>query len=924
MTLFRRLLCAILLFAGMGLNAQCPDSALIRGIDDPDRFYELEGTFDSCQLSPELRGYFLHTHSRVLAGHDRFSESFERASAAYAYRRQHLSPDDFNTYYSLYMMGFSVFEMGRWDEAESYFLEALDSLRRLGKDEAVLNTQKMLAEVSAARGDFQKSIAYLEHNIELSREMGNPILEAENRIDLSNTLLSIQQPADALDQLFPAQELLVTHASHDYYRQSTLFSCYLNIAYAYDELKQFEQAIDYHRKAIQGFSRTGNRYEEAKARANLSLTYLQLNQLNNADWELRTAERLARGYIDVQAQVRDNRGDVLMARNKPLAALAEYHGAVGNLLAGWNSDVPTDFPSEQDIFQYYFPEHLLNHLYDKARCLERCFEVTGDTVYQNAALQHYFRLSELIDVMRADQEMEGSKFFWRSNTREKYESALALCQELGDTESSYYFLEKSKSVLLLDAVIENVARRAFSPEDLSRERELRESRESLREQLLVETNPGGRQLLLDSLIGLQRDWETFQDALEGRYPGFSKARQTQAFVSTEEAGQLVPDGGLLVEYLYGEEDVFIWSIDASSKMRLRTVPLDQVAPALDATLAILLELGTSTTRISEYAAHTYELYTLLLEPELDALDGSGPVIIVPDGLLGYLPFDALSRTPDFDPDNFLVRDYHIRYGHSAALLSFQQPRSDSIGPVLTMAPVFPNGEHGLDPLLMTYDLLDRLSIRGMDTYLGKEATAEHFLEMAGSAGIINLFTHADASGEGQPTIYFIDRPLMLPELYSIQMSANLVILGACETGLGDVRKGEGIISLNRGVTFAGANSLIASLWKVRQSNAVDMMGLFYANLEGGDSKAEAWWKAKNQFLDQANIANTNPYHWAGFVYYGADGHPEVLPKRPWKIWGLIAGGLLFLFFLSRVQDINGKDKNQNPENGLRREPVIPI
>jgi len=128
----------------------------------------------------------------------------------------------------------------------------------------------------------------------------------------------------------------------------------------------------------------------------------------------------------------------------------------------------------------------------------------------------------------------------------------------------------------------------------------------------------------------------------------------------------------------------------------------------------------------------------------------------------------------------------------------------------------------------------------------------------------------------------------------------LVVLSACETNLGKIEKGEGVMSLARGFTYAGAISLISSLWKVNESSTADISSKLYKYLVEGKTKSEALHQSKLDYINQASELKNSPYYWAGFVFIGNDGTVELSTGLGWKTWLLIGGlSLVVLFFIWR-------------------------
>jgi CHAT domain-containing protein len=162
-------------------------------------------------------------------------------------------------------------------------------------------------------------------------------------------------------------------------------------------------------------------------------------------------------------------------------------------------------------------------------------------------------------------------------------------------------------------------------------------------------------------------------------------------------------------------------------------------------------------------------------------------------------------------------------------------------------------------------------------YLAENATKSKFLNVASNSKILHLATHAQANDKMGDFCFLIfsnrkDREekelLYAREIYNLQLKADLVTLSACETGLGELKKGEGIISLARAFAYAGAKSIVTSLWQISDVRTKDLMISFYKNLHNGLQKDDALWKAKMDYLHKNKGEAASPFYWASFIGIG--------------------------------------------------------
>ncbi len=182
--------------------------------------------------------------------------------------------------------------------------------------------------------------------------------------------------------------------------------------------------------------------------------------------------------------------------------------------------------------------------------------------------------------------------------------------------------------------------------------------------------------------------------------------------------------------------------------------------------------------------------------------------------------------------------------------------------------------------------------------LGKQANSAFFLEQAGHYKIIHLATHAcmDEENPMQSKVFFADEPIINQELFNLNLSADMAVLSACNTGSGQLVKGDGVMSLSKGFIHAGCPSALVRLWSVDDYSTSEIMINFYKYLKKGQSKDKAIRNAKLEYLASADKVKRHPFYWAAFIHMG---DPVALDfggqNRKW-IWMTVIGviGLLLL------------------------------
>jgi CHAT domain-containing protein len=265
-----------------------------------------------------------------------------------------------------------------------------------------------------------------------------------------------------------------------------------------------------------------------------------------------------------------------------------------------------------------------------------------------------------------------------------------------------------------------------------------------------------------------------------------------------------------------------------------------------------------------------KLYALLIAPL--GLRDNDKLIIVPHGALHYLPFQALHS-----PDGFLIQRHPIALEPSASVAVQLEARERPVASNLVafgnpqIAPAFalPGAEaevQGIAPLFASKEI-----------FLHSAATRVSFSENAPAGRVLHVATHAEADTIDPlhsrillaPPTQPADGPdsLLARDIYSLKLNAvALVTLSACETGLGRIARGDEILGFTRAFFYAGATSLIVSMWPVADESSALTMRTFYAQLTDGQEAIDAMRTAQLAVLQNPRFAH--PFFWAPFDLMG--------------------------------------------------------
>jgi CHAT domain-containing protein len=320
------------------------------------------------------------------------------------------------------------------------------------------------------------------------------------------------------------------------------------------------------------------------------------------------------------------------------------------------------------------------------------------------------------------------------------------------------------------------------------------------------------------------------------------------------------------------------------------------------------------------------------------------VIIIPDGILFNLSFEMLTpeKIASFKEfhTNSLLSKYSISYQYSLFLLQHNREKKQIKEKFVAFAPGFSDRLKKEYKRVVTDSMdLDRnylhllpqpfsvnlakntIGMLGGNLFVEKESTEATFKQKAGKHEIIHIGTHAESDNQHpefsrlifakNPDELSQDNSLYLPEIYNCDLTSNLTVLTACETGKPGYEDGEGMISLAHAFNFAGSESILMGLWKIDEKSSATIVGSFYRNLLAGLSKDEALRQAKLSYLQTARGSALDPAYWAGLVLMGNSEPIELKQVSSKGYW--LAGGITLLGIMLLV---GGKRLRKNRQKHL--------
>ena len=342
------------------------------------------------------------------------------------------------------------------------------------------------------------------------------------------------------------------------------------------------------------------------------------------------------------------------------------------------------------------------------------------------------------------------------------------------------------------------------------------------------------------------------------------ALRTSSAASLTQIRSTLGKDAALLEYFAIADRIYVAAVTAS---RIEIRPLD-LQPVVVRSLRMLqfqiskFSLDSRyTTQFRELLLRTTQghlriLHQALIEPVADLLDVRD-LVIVPFGPLHSLPFHAL-----FDGDKYLVDKYSICYQPSASLFTHSHRAVENNGgPSLILGIDDPKLPYIRDELLAVAATVQQPRI-----LFGAEATEEALREYGHTSSLIHIASHGIFRQDNPlfSSIRLADSYLTLYDLYHMDLSVDLLTLSGCVTGQNVVEEGDELLGLTRGLLYAGARSLLLSLWEVEDRSTAEFMHEFYCGLANKQRKADAVRSAMTAIRERY----PHPYYWAPFKLTG--------------------------------------------------------
>ena len=523
-------------------------------------------------------------------------------------------------------------------------------------------------------------------------------------------------------------------------------------------------------------------------------------------------------------------------------------------------------------------------------------EMISPNAEKEKAYKYFERCYDVIDYIRLNFNSEESSLILGDYVRKIYQSAMSFAVKAENKSHNFEnkdfiltSLERSRSFLLATNLNEIKAKKtAQIPDSLITKQKV------LREQIALHDT--GKEKVSESVyFSWVRELEELTNYYREKYPSYyALTRSSIPIQLAEVRAKHLTSNQALIYYFEMPELIYQIGITENS-FKVYEIPLSQELLQNCSTFnRILSQRGSSSeaqSNFEKYVGAAQYIYQQLIGKFLSDVSGEGinELTILPDGITHKIVFEALiEKLPEdkkvsYHPNtlDYLIEQYSVSYSYATELNQLENEDQRYAENFIGFAPQFesassseertctPEGLYNLK--YSTSEVEDIQKTMGGIYYTGLEANKAAFLDAMNSARIVHLATHAcvDESSPDLHKIFFTNKEyLNSAELYNVNSQAEMVVLSACETGLGQYHSGEGVLSLARTFAYAGIPSVVMSLWSLPDRSTSDIMKIFYKELKSKQPKHIALQQAKLKYLEEAEPANQHPHYWAALVLVG--------------------------------------------------------
>ena len=679
-------------------------------------------------------------------------------------------------------------------------------------------------------------------------------------------------------------------------KQATIISGYINLSIVYKSIGNHQTAIDLLQKASKNKAVTS--LQNKKIKEELSVNYLGLKNYSDANLLVQNQSN-SNDYQSLKTK-----SFLALQNNKPSEAISYFAKAKIAFFKSKNfsaRDVAKLYVEEASIYRFtnninseknllyqalrtllpleknsglpkknsLYPENTFLTIFDALAEIETNAErkidyydlsfYVSDLIKDNLVSQESLIIQQFEDRKRTEQCL---KIFWLNYQKTKNNFWI---------DKAFLYAERSKNVILKEqSNLKTLAELHPNNKDLQLQKQLISEQETLINQLIrlqiTGENPNEIENINSKLATITIELKNYNEEIQKQF----KTEIEKELSISDLYAKIKNDKAQLVYFFWGNQSVYQFQI-SDNKMVWNQINLEaKFTENLKKFIHFFDDASLINNNIQLFTKTSFELFEAL---QFSNLEKSKNTIIIPDGLLNFVAFDALvtqkTTSKKYSEIPFLVHQNKLAYQTNATFYIKNTP-TEKQNTIVGFFPIFENTNAEL--LYSKEEAKALLPFKAL-LFMNEKATKANFLKNSSQYSILHLSTHGTSGSFSEPaTLVFYDDLMLLNELYALQnCHPQLVVLSACETGIGKLQKGEGAMSIARAFQYAGAENILFSLWKINDYASAQLMTNFYEDYAKSNSFFEANYNSKIAYLENSDIANAkkSPYYWSAFVYYGA-------------------------------------------------------
>lgn len=792
----------------------------------------------------------------------RYEEALDHYRQALAIRRE--VGNRFGEGQTLHNLGLVYSNQGRYAEALDHFQQALAIMQEMDNQFGETYILHQIASrVYSRQGRQAEVIDVYQYVLPIHRDTGNRIWEGATLHMIGTAYYDQGRYGEALDYF--QQALIIRREVGE---QNEEASTLAHIGTVYYDQGRYTEALDYFQQALAKRKEGGNRASEGNDLRNIGLAYYNQDRYEEA------LDHYGQALVIHQAESdRTGEGDDLYVIGQSYRRQGRYDEALHHYqqaLAIWQEegDRRREGNNLYTIGQMY---------YDQGRYAE--------------ALDSYQQAMDVLEVVRAMAGSEQGRASFIAQYASLYVQAAGLFHQLGQDEDAFFTSERGRARAFLDSLATGQVHLSdnAAADLLAHEQEAYAQRQAAQDALAKARvlDPPDPALVADLEAQLAKTEAAYAEALAAiearrdQLAALVPGRSTVLSLAEVQA-LLDPQTTLLSYFVLDDQTLaFLITIDSFEVVEL-DISGQELANQVSRFRNVIAFREPDATR-----PVAQELYRLLLAPLASSLR-TPRLTIVPHGPLHYLPFAALL---DPETDRYLVQNYSLVTLPSASALPFIQKNIEDFGSPLVLGNPTTGDFDATASLAVDREGLGSLpfaekeaeviaALYGVEPLIGKAATESVVRERVAGAGVLHLAAHGYYNPVAPLSSLIALAPgdtydgwLTAGEVYGLDLNqTDLVVLSACQTQLGELSAGDEVVGLTRAFIFAGARTVVATLWNVDDAATALLMERFYIHLNEGLDKADALREAQLELIEEGTYAD--PFYWSAFVMSGDGGDVE--------------------------------------------------